>query len=318
MTVKEAYRILGLAPGTEEKEIKKRYRRLMMEIHPDAGWSREKESTGAAQEINAAYSVLKKRFGIRNGGSEAGAGSADGGKDRPAWDAPVNDHAYREREILHYAEDREGNILGSFSVARGRFLWKTEEDFSLFLLSIYRCGKELLDELDASMKVRRELSFRRQVQAELTYLLAQQFMDGLGLLSELAREEERKKGDPAVFYLAAMAELGEGIKPVASRTALYPARLKGHRLYLKDGDGRELGYLSFPDDRLYYVVIPLFEQRRVQVKIRAAEKKPSGPGRAKRAYQHLHLWLRLTEKEVCRPPENLNLQIEKLLQRYRG
>ena len=79
-----------------------------------------------------------------------------------------------------------------------------------------------------------------------------------------------------------------------------------------------MGYLSFPDDRLYYVVIPLFEQRRVQVKIRAAEKKPSGSGRAKKAYQHLHLWIRIPEGEVCRPPESLNLQIENLLQRYRG
>lgn len=336
MTVREAYRILGLAPGAGEKEIKKRYRQLMMEIHPDAGKFREGESTGAAQEINGAYSVLKKRFGNRTGEGEAGAGGgrAGGRKDRPPWDAPVNEHAYRAREILHYAEDREGNILGSFSVARGKFLWKTEEDFSLFLLSIYRCGKELLDELDAFRKVRREPAFRQQIQAELTYLLAQQFMDGLGLLRELARmerkaERDSEKGndgeagndrgkDPEVFYLAAMAELGAGVKPVPPGAALYPARLKGHRLYLKDGEGREMGYLSFPDDRLYYVVIPLFEQRRVQVKIRAAEKKPSGSGRAKKAYQHLHLWIRIPEGEVCRPPESLNLQIENLLQRYRG
>ena len=67
MTVREAYRILGLAPGAGEKEIKKRYRQLMMEIHPDAGKFREGESTGAAQEINGAYSVLKKRFGNRTG-----------------------------------------------------------------------------------------------------------------------------------------------------------------------------------------------------------------------------------------------------------
>jgi hypothetical protein len=29
--------------------------------------------------------------------------------------------------------------------------------------------------------------------------------------------------------------------------------------------GNELGYLSFVDDRLYYVVIPLFEQKKVQI-----------------------------------------------------
>ena len=33
-----------------------------------------------------------------------------------------------------------------------------------------------------------------------------------------------------------MAELGAGVKPVPPGAALYPARLKGHRLYLKDGE----------------------------------------------------------------------------------
>lgn len=40
----------------------------------------------------------------------------------------------------------------------------------------------------------------------------------------------------------------------------------GHKLYLKNQSGKELGSLSFSDDRLYYVVVPLFEQKRVQIK----------------------------------------------------
>ena len=37
MTRNEAYNILGLSPGTEMEEVKRRYRRLIRKVHPDAG-----------------------------------------------------------------------------------------------------------------------------------------------------------------------------------------------------------------------------------------------------------------------------------------
>ena len=38
-------------------------------------------------------------------------------------------------------------------------------------------------------------------------------------------------------------------------------RLRNHRLCVRNRQGQELGYLSFQNDRLYYVVVPLFEQK---------------------------------------------------------
>ncbi len=312
MTEREACRILGVSPGAEESEIKKRYRQRMMEVHPDGRMHLEKHYTSCAQEINEAYAVLKKRSAEKAKREKQKAKR----KGRPAWDAPVNEHAYREREILHYAEDREGNILGSFPVAKGKYLWKTEEDFSLFLLSIYRCAGEILDEFDASLKRRRKGQNRQKVHGELAYLLAQQFIDGTGLLKELARLETGEEGE-TVYYLPATAELSGG-RPLPPGTVLCPAGMKDHRLYLRDLSGRGIGYLSFPDDRLYYVVIPLLEQRSAQVKIRTAEKPLPGGGRASAAYQHLHLWLRLPPGAAGRMPENLNLEIERLLRESRA
>lgn len=70
------------------------------------------------------------------------------------------------------------------------------------------------------------------------------------------------------------------------------------------------------DDRLYYLVIPLFEQKRVQVKVQAAEIMAEKSRKAAARYQKLDLWVKLLKKDISRLPENLNLQIERLLEEY--
>lgn len=331
MTAPEAYQILGLPIGSDFSEIKKKYRRLMLQVHPDTGSRTDAVLAARAQEINVAYSVLKRlacsgnSFVFQSNGGFAQEGYSSCGyqtkkKERSAWNAPINQYAYREREILHYAEDSEGMTLGSFRIAKGKYLWITEEDFPLFLLSVYRCGKEILDEIDFSRRQEPEPAVRQQIHAELVYLLAQQFIDGTALLRELAKRASGKT-DSDVFYLPAMLE-NTGLYPVSYEEALFPSRLQKHRLYLKNSSGQELGYLSFPDDRLYYVVIPLFEQRRAQVRIQTAEQQSGWPagGRRKKdagAYRRLHLWIKLSSGEQNGLPENLNLQIEQLLKRYR-
>ncbi|HJA91983.1 MAG TPA: J domain-containing protein [Candidatus Eisenbergiella merdipullorum] len=324
MTEQEAYRILGISPGADEADIKRRYRKLMMRAHPDAGLENPIDD---ARKINAAYTLLKKR--TPQGGPGSAGRTSGGRQDRQeekssAWDAPVNIHAYTERDILHYAEDREGTVLGSFCIARGKYLWKTQEDFPLFLLSIYRCSSQILDEADGILKRADAPAIRPRIQAELSYLLAQQFIDGTSLLKELAHQEMTDASGQPVFRVSAMLESGKTVSGPQLHTppalcpgeTLCPSALRQHRLYLKDRSGREVGYLSFPDDRLYYTIIPLFEQRRARVRIRVSSKQPSG-SRYARCYQNLDLWLKLSQEKLSGPPESLNLQIERLLERYR-
>ena len=63
MTEQEARRILGISAETDMQEIKKRYRRLMLQAHPDAA-DPSGGSCGShtlrAREINLAYSLLKQ------------------------------------------------------------------------------------------------------------------------------------------------------------------------------------------------------------------------------------------------------------------
>lgn len=61
---KDYYTILGVPKGASEEEIKKAYRKLAREFHPDLHPDRKKEMEGKFKEINEAYQVLgdpKKR-----------------------------------------------------------------------------------------------------------------------------------------------------------------------------------------------------------------------------------------------------------------
>ena len=315
MTPSEAGKILGISPKADIEQVKKQYRRLMLQVYPDVSGPSKARYQYSAQEINLAYGVLKKRLTESEGLSFSGKGE-NSRKNNFHWDAPVNDQAWKERDVLHYAEDYEGNILGNFTIARGKYLWTTEEDFPLFLLSIYRCGQELLDEVNASLQRKEDSFLRRKIHPQLTYLLAQQFMDSTALLKELAKKTALGEEEKEIYYLPAMLEISGSLANLKEGEALFPSRLKDHRLYLKNNAGRELGYLSFPDDRFYYIVIPLFEQRRVLVKIKASKKPASSKKGKTSRYHSLHLWLKLAPQAKKQPPENLNLQIRQLLEIY--
>ena len=332
MTVKEAYKILGLPSGTEFHEIKRKYRKLMMQVHPDvsdhvsqhlAGSVDHPDSqehyTYSAQELNTAYSTLKEKYftDTENENHSQKDCSAEE-QQNIMWNAPINQNAYRDREVLQYVTDYDGTVLGNFCVARGKYLWTTEEDFPLFLLSMYRCSKELLDETDTSLDRKEAPTNRSRIQTELTYLLAQQFIAGTALLEELAKEEHNSQDGCKIFYISSMLESSNNADTLKSGEALYPYRIRQHRLYLKNQAGQEVGYLSFSDDRLYYIVIPLFEQKAVQIKIQAAEKQPETKRKTTVKYQNLHVWIKLRDKNISQLPENLNLQIEQLLEKYRS
>lgn len=318
MTVAEAYQALGISPGAGKNEIKKRYRKLMLQVHPDVETSARERYGYSAQEINLAYSILMKEQVCDGRADSAGKKKGASKKQEKAvWDAPVNENAFTEREVLQYAEGQDGSILGNFCAARGKYLWRTEEDFPLFLLSLYRCSKKLLDEIDGELCREAVPRKRQRIQTELTYLLAQQFIDSTALLKELAGEKAAAEGGTDVYFVASMLEFSDRTAAVKEGEALFPAGVRQHRLYVKNQAGQELGYVSFWDDRLYYVIIPLFEQKNVQVRISVAKKRAVKGRKAARRYENLDLWIKPVHADTSRMPENLNLQIEKVLGEYR-
>ena len=201
---------------------------------------------------------------------------------------------------------QEGNICG-----------KPKRTFLCSCKASIGAGKNCWTKSTPPWAEKKAPAIRQTLQAELTYLLAQQFIDGPALLEELAQKDPAAPEENPVYVLPAMLEnAGYRIKPAAGERLL-PSSLRKHRLYLKTQTKEEAGYLSFPDDRLYYVVIPLFEQRRVQVRVQADGPAVSRAGNPAGACQRLRLWIRFSPENRVRMPENLNLRIEALLKRYR-
>ena len=289
-----------------ERLIKKKYRQRMLSAHPDV--QPEEETEYSAQQLNHAYAYLKKNGWYDGHVSKKSYREKSRAPKTQVWDAPVNEQAWREREIYSYAEDSEGERIGYFKIATGKYIWRTEEDFSLFQKSIFACASQILEEVERKKQIYKKERLRVQTLATLVYLLAQQFLDSTALLKELGQEQKADAEGNRIFLVPAMLELTGNIR-AAEGEVISPKRLTKHRLYVKNGQGEELGYLSFRDDCMYYVIIPLMEQRRVKVRMKAAEGK-------KTACQKLDFYVKLLEKDTTGMPESLNLQIEQLLNDY--
>ena len=489
LTEQEAYRILGLRNGADAELIRKKYRELIVQVHPDTRRQQNEAEAGCgnachlrdhnavtaasgdseissgrhrpgrgplydARKINQAYNVLQRLHSksmisqevapVKNrdsrqqamnpDGTSRGRGSGTESDSFGKWSAPCNPHAYMAREVYCRAEDVDGTPIGVFPIAKGKYLWTLDEDFPLFMRSIYLCAGKLLSRADADASSARSLaggnadsssgriarrrgasnsrSRREQALISLTFLLAQQFIDAQAMLRALAvkveaggegaggktngsasggagetcrrrhvsadcaKETEAGHGgcaeapasdaDTETWSLPAMLELSgisspsekgmpaEGSRSSSSRRSvlpaegdyLFPAGIRDHRLYLKNAAGQELGYLSFRDDRMYYILIPLFEQRRVRVRIRvtgAPMSKGRRPRRTKTssasgssflsassastaasaasassAWQDLELQIRFNPMQGNLFPESINAQIEDVLREYRS
>ena len=62
MSVEQAYKILAVPQSADIKAIKKKYRKLMLKVHPDSLKSGKNTYQYSAQEINEAYSIIIKNL----------------------------------------------------------------------------------------------------------------------------------------------------------------------------------------------------------------------------------------------------------------
>lgn len=325
MTRTQAYRVLGLTEDADRAEIKSCYRQLMHKLHPDSRSEEKENYPYSAREINEAYGILVKGKGAKDSfirrTKESTTSRAEWEAQRQRrqkknWNAPENPHAYCIRNIYQYVEDADGAVIGEFVITEGKYLWTIEEDFPLFLKSIFACSNRLLHGIEVKLEKSVREEKRLKVQAELTYLLAQQFIDAPEMLGHFAEPGRKKETEDDIFYFAAMLEFMDTVHDMRAGTPLFPAALKQHRLFLKKQSGEAAGYLSLKDDRLYYILVPLLEQKRAMVKIQVAAKQDRANMRGRKRYKNLDFWIKVPQKYAGTFPESIGLQIENLLLSY--
>ncbi len=333
MTPETAYRILGLPVAADRAQIKKTYHQLLHRIHPDTDAFETAAYPYTIQELNEAYALLYKNTKNNAGKRSATRTSrqtattsartkkrqASGSSSRSGWSAPENPTAYADRDIYHYVEDSDGTKLGTFVIASGKYLWTPEEDFPLFLKSMFGCSDRILSQLDQQIQRDFIPQSRLAVQAELSYLLAQQFINLSGTLARLLASSSSETDNGTVYTVPAMLETTDATAALRSGMLLYPSGIKKHRLFLQTGRQQAAGYVSFKDDRLYYVLIPLLEQKRAQVKISVAPltRSCTRHNHARRGtYRDLDFQIRLPKDSAVTFPESIQLQIDALLQQY--
>ena len=291
-----ACEILGVFPDISANELKKRYHTLMVVTHPDSVSGHDYPYE--VHEINEAYSYLLEHLideEIRERTRE---------EQRIRWDAPVNPNAYTERPIYQYYEDENGARLGIITVDSGKYMWSAYEDFSLFLKSLYSTAKKIISEDDEIKQLDRVDDM--SLMADITYLIAGQFFGSDMALSLMKWDEDSRS-----YYTKAMLELNAGANLPGEGMYLIPGLVKDHRLFVCDDQGSELGYLSFKDDRLLFGIIPLFERREVQVRIKVCKCDKQ----AKSA--DADLWIRFIKSDNT-AVESINLKIRQLLDQMTG
>lgn len=347
MYIKQAYEILGVADNADRNEIKRKYRELMHKVHPDAcAYNTDTNQDDihnsnsynySAYEINEAYSVIceyidsnsKNTFNTgysfydsheygnnTDFHSQHSDWRASSDEREYGWDAPENDNAYCNRSIYHYVEDYDGRNIGSFKIAHGRYIWTVEEDFKLFIRSIFECSEKLLGDIERQLDKSCDADKKLVIQAELAYLIAQQFIAATDTLGKILTSLE--SDDSEIFYVTSMLEVRQDAPFIKAGMTLYPSGIRRHRLYLMTKSGQEAGYVSFRDDRLYYILIPILEQKRALVKIEVSRKQDRLNTRQPNKYKNLDLWIKMKDNDDNKFPENINMQIEELLKKYRS
>lgn len=351
MNLQQARHTLGITPEDDKAAIKKKYRRLMGQFHPDAqSGETDLDSIRRAQEINEAYEYLKKHTGIFQSGASgkggrrtaSGAGAQSVWKERPPkkpeWTGKTNEKAFCERNVYQrYSMEVEvPTDKLYYRVARGRYLWDpATEDFTLFVTSLHHATKELLEQAEERVAHKKSESAttvaaggrsmeadRFQIQSKLFYHLSAQFTDPVQILQRIASPERTEESGRKIYHFH--TSLGaDATQPAYRRLtalqpgdAIYPLAFQENRILVCREKIYPLGHLFFEDDRLYFCVIPLLQEKLAQVQMKVRKVQVLRKTHPYKVKVDIDLYFR-AEKEIADyKGRDHNLEIAEILNDY--
>ena len=303
----KACQLLGVDDEDDSGYVKKRYRNLMQQYHPDASGD-DPRLLVRAQLINEAYQVISKRMARRET-EERGSGCRRDGQEDMIWDVPQNEYAFCDRDIYLSKAFYEDYRLDGYKIARGKYFWDAErEDFKHLLLSLNQLCSDRLEEIERKYGVYNVDEYGLSSQqaaykAKIFHLLVQQFIDPSDSLHKTYRIEDTDQEGRSIFLFPASVGI-RGIGPAfdAARElepgdSLYPTAIQDNRIQISDRHGTGLGYISFEDDRLYYMVIPALSARIGTVKLQVKGSRFWMNSSPRRAKVDLDFYLKLEQEE---------------------
>ena len=248
MTLKEAYKILGVSKENTDREIKAKYKKLLIMYHPDSDPTRER----APEDDEKIRQVIEAYKKIRESEGEPFFEAYEF-----TWDAFENKRAFSERNIFFQFKIYD-EALPPSKMARGRFVWDPDmEEFPLFAKSVLEACKEVMTDHDVAItpdKVK-----------DVFHLMMQEYV----LPADAARKigkKIREDGDREAYSFSGFIKDEPGSSRESKINCGEPLNiyLREDRAVIEEiVTGRMLGSISFDEDELYYVVLPLLEDPKV-------------------------------------------------------
>ncbi len=248
MDIIEAYRILGASRSDNENTIKKKYKRLLFVHHPDAKRHRgEASDDGMITKVIEAYKVIRESLELETDSS-----------DDWEWEAAVNGEAFCERAVYVQYRIYDDEDLPLSKVAEGKYIWDPDlEDFPFFAKSVLEAAKDVASGAEDALS--------GDVLMGIFHLMMQEYV--------LPADAARKIGEPVgstedteeyqfIGYIKSSAKGADAFhegEPV-------DIFLSDNRAVAQNPvTGVFLGDISFDDDALYYVILPLLEEPEVKI-----------------------------------------------------
>lgn len=257
MTLKEAYKILGVSKVNTDREIRARYKELIILYHPDSDPTKERKP----EDDEKIRLVIEAYNRIRQSEGETTFDTYEF-----TWDAFENRNAFSERNVFFQFRIYD-EALPPSRMARGRFVWDPDmEEFSLFTKSVLEACKEVMTDHDIAPDP--------DSVKDIFHLMMQEYVlpaDAARKLGKKLREE----GDSEVYAFRGF---------VRDELAGYVA-----------------GNLSFDEDELYYVVLPLIESPEIKADFHVT-KVDTGRRRSER--KHVAIELTIPKNLVDKPVSN--------------
>ena len=285
VTLKEAYRILGVSKENTDREIKAKYKKLLIMYHPDSDptGKRDPEDDDKIRLVIEAYRKIRESEGEPYFDTY-----------EFTWDAMENKDAYAQRNIFFQFKIYD-EALPPSKMARGRFVWDPDmEEFPLFAKSVLEACKETISDRDIIPKP--------DIVKNIFHLMMQEYVLPADAARKIGRMI-RQQGDCEVYSFSGFIkkEPGSSLGSAPSSATPLTIYLREDRAVVEElVTGRILGSISFDEDELYYVVLPLLEDPQVEARVAITKVETVRRGKERVVVSiELAIPIGLTDRPVC-------------------